>query len=78
MRSRRATGPRATGKGAARRHSALIWCASKRSGGHASQELVTSLTGLLWIEGGYSFLGALLVGVIVGAVPRRVFVKDTE
>ena len=33
---------------------------------------------LLWIEGGYSFLGALLVGVIVGAVPRWVFVKDSE
>jgi hypothetical protein len=33
---------------------------------------------LLWIEGGYSFLGALLVGVIVGTVPRRVFVKDSE
>lgn len=33
---------------------------------------------LLWIEGGYTFLGALLVGVIVGAVPRWVFVKDTE
>jgi ABC-type antimicrobial peptide transport system permease subunit len=33
---------------------------------------------LLWIEGGYSFLGALLVGVIVGVVPRRVFVKDSE
>jgi len=33
---------------------------------------------LMWIEGGYSFLGALLVGAIVGAVPRRVFVKDDE
>ncbi|MBZ5653815.1 MAG: DUF1761 domain-containing protein [Acidobacteriia bacterium] len=33
---------------------------------------------LMWIEGGYSFLGALLVGMIVGAVPRRVFVKDSE
>ena len=33
---------------------------------------------LLWIEGGYSFVGALLVGVIVGAVPRRVFVTDSE
>ena len=33
---------------------------------------------LLWIEGGYTFLGALLVGVIVGVVPRWVFVKDTE
>ena len=33
---------------------------------------------LLWIEGGYSFLGAVLVGVIVGALPRRVFLKDSE
>jgi Protein of unknown function (DUF1761) len=33
---------------------------------------------LLWIEGGYSFLGAVLVGVIVGTVPRWVFVKDSE
>lgn len=33
---------------------------------------------LLWLEGGYTFLGALLVGVIVGVVPRWVFVKDTE
>jgi hypothetical protein len=33
---------------------------------------------LVWIEGGYAFLGALLVGAIVGAVPRRVFVKDSE
>ena len=33
---------------------------------------------LLWIEGGYTFLGALLVGGIVGAVPRWVFVKDSE
>ncbi len=30
---------------------------------------------LLWIEGGYTFLGALLVGVVVGALPRRVFVE---
>lgn len=29
---------------------------------------------LLWIEGGYTFLGALLVGVLVGALPRRMFV----
>ena len=26
--------------------------------------------GLLWIEGGYTFLGALLIGAIVGGVPR--------
>jgi hypothetical protein len=31
---------------------------------------------LLWVEGGYSFLGALLVGVIVGVVPRWVFAKE--
>lgn len=29
---------------------------------------------LLWIEGGFTFLGSLLVGVLVGALPRRVFV----
>ena len=29
--------------------------------------------GLLWIEGGYTFLGALLIGAIVGGVPRWVF-----
>ena len=33
---------------------------------------------LVWIEGGYTFLGALLVGAIVGAVPRWVFVKDND
>ena len=33
---------------------------------------------LIWIEGGYSFLGALLVGVIIGSVPRWVFVKGTD
>ena len=32
----------------------------------------------IWIEGGYTFLAALLVGVIVGGVPRGVFVKDAE
>ena len=29
---------------------------------------------LLWIEGGFTFLGSLLVGILVGALPRRVFV----
>lgn len=29
---------------------------------------------LLWIEGGYTFLGSLLAGVLVGALPRRMFV----
>lgn len=29
---------------------------------------------LLWIEGGFTFLGSLLVGVLVGALPRRMFV----
>jgi len=33
---------------------------------------------LMWIEGGFSLVGALLVGAIVGGVPRRVFVKDPE
>jgi hypothetical protein len=34
--------------------------------------------GLLWIEGGYTFLGALLIGAIVGGVPRWVIVGDPE
>lgn len=29
---------------------------------------------LLWIEGGFTFLGSLLTGVLVGALPRRLFV----
>lgn len=33
---------------------------------------------LLWIEGGYTFLGALLIGAIVGGVPRWVFLADPE
>jgi Protein of unknown function (DUF1761) len=32
----------------------------------------------LWIEGGYTLLAALLVGVIVGGVPRGVFIKDVH
>lgn len=31
-----------------------------------------------WIEGGYTFLAALLIGAIVGGVPRRVFLRDSE
>ncbi len=31
---------------------------------------------LLWIEGGYTFLGALLIGAIVGGVPRWVVLGD--
>jgi len=31
---------------------------------------------LIWIEGIYTFLAALLIGAIVGGVPRRVFLKD--
>jgi hypothetical protein len=34
--------------------------------------------GLLWIEGGYTFLGALLIGAIVGGVPRWVIAGDPE
>jgi len=34
--------------------------------------------GLLWIEGGYTFLGALLIGAIVGGVPRWVIMGDPE
>jgi len=34
--------------------------------------------GLLWIEGGYTFLGALLIGAIVGGVPRWVIEGDPE
>ncbi len=33
---------------------------------------------LLWIEGGYTFLGALLIGAIVGGVPRWVIVGDPQ
>jgi Protein of unknown function (DUF1761) len=33
---------------------------------------------LLWIEGGYTFLGAGLTGVIVGGMPRRLFLRETE
>jgi len=32
----------------------------------------------LKIEGGYSALAALLIGAIVGGVPRRIFLKDEE
>jgi hypothetical protein len=30
----------------------------------------------LWIEGGYTFLAAILIGIIVGAAPRRILVRD--
>jgi len=33
---------------------------------------------LLWLEGGYSFLGALLVGALAGGLPRRVWIRDSE
>ena len=33
---------------------------------------------LLRIEGSYTLLAALLVGVIIGRLPRRVFLKDSE
>ena len=33
---------------------------------------------LLWIEGVYTLLAALLIGAIVGGVPRRIFLKDSE
>jgi hypothetical protein len=33
---------------------------------------------LLWIEGPYTFLAALLAGGIIGGVPRRGFLKETE
>ncbi len=50
----------------------------------ASVAAVTLVTGsrvapgLWWIEGGYTFLGALLIGAIVGGVPRWVIVGDPE
>jgi len=31
-----------------------------------------------WIEGGYTILAALLIGAIVGGIPRRVFLRDSE
>ncbi len=33
---------------------------------------------LLWIEGAYTFLAALLIGAIVGGVPRWLIVEDPE
>lgn len=37
---------------------------------------VTIPNDLLWIEGIYTFLAALLIGAVVGGVPRRIFLKD--
>jgi len=34
--------------------------------------------GFLWIEGGYTILGAFLVGTIIGGMPRRVFLRDSQ
>jgi len=31
-----------------------------------------------WIEGGYTILAAFLIGAIVGGVPRRVFLRDSD
>jgi len=31
-----------------------------------------------WIEGSYTILAAFLIGAIVGGVPRRVFLRDSE
>jgi hypothetical protein len=33
---------------------------------------------LIWIEGGYTLLAAILVGAIVGAVPRRILLRDSD
>jgi hypothetical protein len=33
---------------------------------------------LVWIEGGYTLLAALLIGAVTGALPRRVFLRDSE
>jgi hypothetical protein len=30
----------------------------------------------LWIEGGYTLLAAILIGIIVGGAPRRILVRD--
>ncbi|MGO9577663.1 MAG: DUF1761 domain-containing protein [Terriglobales bacterium] len=53
--------------------SAALWLAI-----FAALMVVTSRAApdLLWIEGGYTFLGALLIGAIVGGVPRWVIVGD--
>lgn len=32
----------------------------------------------LWIEGGYTILAAFVAGAIVGGVPRRIFLADSE
>jgi len=34
-------------------------------------------TAFLWVEGGYTFLAAVLVGAIAGGVPRRILIKDS-
>lgn len=31
-----------------------------------------------WIDGGYTLLASILIGIIVGAVPRRVFLTDEK
>jgi len=33
---------------------------------------------LLWIEGSYTFLAVVLMGAIIGRLPRRLFLKDSE
>jgi len=33
---------------------------------------------LIWIEGVYTFVASVLIGVIVGGVPRRVFLRDSD
>jgi len=33
---------------------------------------------LIWIEGIYTLLAALLIGAIAGGLPRRVFLKDSD
>ena len=35
-------------------------------------------TQVLWIEGGYTFLASLIVGTLVGGLPRRVIMRDEE
>lgn len=54
----------------------LLWVVVMTTNMVATRSEVTPQ--FMWIEGGYTFVGALLVGAIVGAVPRWVFVKDSE
>ncbi len=67
------TGPRTLAKGVAT--ALVLWVV-------AAAILIISGTlqgarELLWLEGGYTLLGALLAGILIGGLPRRVLVRDS-